>query len=83
MPIQGTAADMIKLAMIRIQATIEQKRLEARMLLQVHDELVFELPRRELEVFSPMVVSGMQESLLLAVPVKVDVGTGQNWMDAH
>ncbi len=83
MPIQGTAADMIKLAMIRIQGAIEAKRLQARMLLQVHDELVFEVPREEEAAFKPRVVSGMQESLRLNVPVKVEVGVGPNWMDAH
>jgi DNA polymerase-1 len=83
MPIQGTAADMIKLAMIRIQGAIVAKRLQARMLLQVHDELVFEVPREEETAFKPQVVTGMQESLRLNVPVKVDVGVGQNWMDAH
>lgn len=83
MPIQGTAADMIKLAMIRIQAAIEANRLRSRMLLQVHDELVFEVPREEEAAFRPQVVNAMQESLRLNVPVKVDVGIGQNWMDAH
>ncbi len=83
MPIQGTAADMIKLAMIRIQKRLDGERLGARMLLQVHDELVFEVPEKEAEAAGLMVREEMEKALPLSVPVVVDVGIGRNWLEAH
>jgi DNA polymerase-1 len=83
MPIQGTAADMIKLAMIRLDEEILQRKRRTRMLLQVHDELVFEVPAAEVEEFQKVVVEKMQTALPLTVPVRVDVGTGRNWLEAH
>jgi DNA polymerase I len=83
MPIQGTAADMIKLAMIAIHGGMPQKGLHGRMLLQVHDELVFEIPTGEEGVSSAFITSAMQEAFPLKVPVKVDVGIGENWLEAH
>jgi DNA polymerase-1 len=83
MPIQGTAADMIKLAMIRLDEEILQRKRRSRMLLQVHDELVFEVPAAEVEEFQKVVVEKMQTALPLTVPVRVDVGTGRNWLEAH
>lgn len=82
-PIQGTAADMIKLAMIHIQKKIHAENLKARMLLQVHDELVFEAPDQELSQLRLLAEKAMQEALPLCVPIKVDFGSGSNWKLAH
>jgi DNA polymerase I len=83
MPIQGTAADMIKLAMIRLDGEITKRALKTRMLLQVHDELVCEVPRTEVDAFKPLVAEVMSNALPLSVPVHVDVGSGANWLEAH
>jgi DNA polymerase-1 len=83
MPVQGTAADMIKTAMIRIDAAIRNRNLRSRMLLQVHDELVFEVPQAEIEAMRELVTSTMQNAMALVVPVKVDLGVGANWLEAH
>ncbi len=83
MPIQGTAADMIKLAMISLDHEIIRRELKGKMLLQVHDELVFELPLSEREEMETLVVEKMQSAMPLNVPVKVDVGVGKNWLEAH
>ncbi|MGA9365684.1 MAG: DNA polymerase I [Bacteroidota bacterium] len=83
MPIQGTAADMIKLAMIQIHGAIQRKGLTSKMILQVHDELVFEVEKEELDGMKKLVVEKMQTALPLDVPVEVEVGTGKNWYDAH
>jgi DNA polymerase-1 len=83
MPIQGTAADMIKIAMIKIDTELRTRRLSCRMLLQVHDELVFEVADKELAEVQELVVSNMQTALKLNVPVEVEVGTGRSWLDAH
>lgn len=82
-PIQGTAADMIKLAMIHIHNRLRQEGLSAKMILQVHDELVFEAPDSEIEILKPIVRDGMENVVSLSVPVKVDMGTGRNWDEAH
>jgi DNA polymerase-1 len=81
-PIQGTAADIIKLAMIRMQEKLEQQGLKSRMLLQVHDELVFEVPESELETMQQIVPEVMEQALALDVPLKVDVHYGRTWYDA-
>ncbi len=81
-PLQGTAADLIKLAMVRIDAALEAGGLRAAMLLQVHDELVFECPPEELEVLTGLVNREMEGVRALKVPMLVDVGTGENWRDA-
>jgi len=81
-PLQGTAADLIKLAMIRIDKLLEEKRMQTRMLLQVHDELVFEAPPDEAPEIAKMVKREMESVEALAVPLIVDVGTGPNWRDA-
>lgn len=83
MPIQGTAADMIKLAMIRIDAALARGRSGAKMLLQVHDELVFEVPSERSGEVAETVKRGMEGALPLSVPVVVDVGIGKNWLEAH
>jgi DNA polymerase-1 len=82
-PIQGSAADMIKLAMIRIQAEIERRQLRSRMLLQVHDELVFDLYVAEKAELSQLVEEHMQAALPLEVPIVVELGVGRNWLEAH
>jgi DNA polymerase-1 len=83
MPIQGTAADMIKLAMIQIQKGINESEFDSKMILQVHDELVFEVMKKEMEGMKELVIQRMQNALPLDVPIVVEVGTGKNWYDAH
>jgi DNA polymerase-1 len=80
-PLQGTAADLIKLAMIRIDEEIRKRGLKSRMTLQVHDELVFEVPEREVEAMKPLVREHMEEAHALAVPLLVEIGVGPNWRD--
>jgi DNA polymerase-1 len=80
-PLQGTAADLIKIAMIRIDAELRERKLRSRMLLQVHDELVFEVPEDEVDTMKQLVVQRMEHVHELKVPLKVDVGTGPNWRD--
>ncbi|MBP7603816.1 MAG: DNA polymerase I [Spirochaetes bacterium] len=82
-PIQGTAADLIKVAMIDIQREIEEKNYGGRMIIQVHDELVFEVPADEKERFGSMVREKMEGALELSVPIVVDMGWGDNWGEAH
>ncbi len=81
--IQGSAADLIKMAMINIHRRLEAEKLETRMLLQVHDELVFEVPNSEIETVTTLVREEMEGAMKLSVPLKVDVGTGANWLEAH
>ena len=84
MPIQGTQADMIKIAMNRVHERLTQEGLDSRMLLQVHDELVFELPSNEEEALRTAVEEEMRDALPLdGVPVVVDIDVGDNWLDAH
>ncbi|RJO73034.1 MAG: DNA polymerase I [Myxococcales bacterium] len=82
-PIQGTAADIIKAAMIAIHDTLARSKLKSRMLLQVHDELVFEVPESEIDALKALIVEKMEGAANLAVPLKVDVGLGPNWDAAH
>lgn len=82
-PIQGTAADIIKIAMIRIHARLEEEKLKAKMILQVHDELIFEVLPEELEKLKDIVLTEMSGAAKLDVPLKVDWGTGKNWLEAH
>jgi DNA polymerase-1 len=80
-PLQGTAADLIKIAMIRIDALVRERGLKSRMTLQVHDELVFEVPENELEIMQLLVREHMEKVHALAVPLQVDMGAGMNWRD--
>lgn len=80
-PLQGTAADLIKLAMIRIDAAILERDLKSRMTLQVHDELVFEVPQSELDIMHSLVREQMENVHLLSVPLMVEIGVGKNWRD--
>ncbi len=81
MPIQGTAADIMKLAMIRVHRRLEEEKLQAKMLLQVHDELVFEVPQEELEAIKEVVFDEMPAALELDVTLKVDAKWGPTWGD--
>lgn len=82
-PIQGSAADMIKVAMINIHHEFKKMDIRSRMILQVHDELVFDVYKPELEKIKPIIEKHMQNALPLKVPVEVGMGTGLNWLDAH
>jgi DNA polymerase-1 len=82
-PIQGTAADLIKLAMIHIHQRIAELDLGSRMILQVHDELIFEVPDGEIPVMKRLVKESMEGVLQLSVPIRVDIGVGKNWDEAH
>ncbi len=83
-PIQGTAADMIKLAMIRIHRALRDQGFQTRMVLQVHDELVFDAPRSEVERVTPLIEQLMREAIPnLDVPIVVETGVGENWLEAH
>ncbi len=83
MPIQGTAADIIKLAMIDIEEYLQQEDFKTRMLLQVHDELIFEIARDEIEDLRPLIESRMENAYELKVPLEVDMGVADNWLEAH
>lgn len=84
-PIQGTAADMIKLAMIKIHSEMKKEKLQSKMILQVHDELIFDAVPEELDVLKPLILEGMKTALPLPndVPVEAELGMGSNWLDAH
>jgi DNA polymerase-1 len=82
-PIQGTAADLIKKAMIDIHQALEDQKLKSAMIIQVHDELLFDVPKEELEEMQRLVKEKMEGALDLRVPVLVDMGFGQNWLEAH
>ncbi|MDP8292978.1 MAG: DNA polymerase, partial [Candidatus Orphnella occulta] len=81
-PIQGSAADMIKMAMIHIHDAIIDKNLKGKMVLQVHDELVFDIPEKELADMSALIKVGMENVVKLNVPVKVNISSGKSWMEA-
>jgi DNA polymerase-1 len=83
MPIQGTAADMIKFAMIKIHNELKKRDTKTKMVLQVHDELVFDAHKAEVKELKPLIKKLMENALPLKVPVVVDIGTGDNWLDAH
>ena len=82
-PVQGSAADIIKVAMINIQKIITNSKLKSRMLVQVHDELIFEIHKSELEKMKKIVKDEMENAFTLNVPLAVDVGIGENWFEAH
>lgn len=84
-PIQGTAADMIKLAMISIHREMKERKMKSVMILQVHDELVFDAVEEELDELRPLILTGMKQALVLpnAVPVEAAIGSGKNWLEAH
>ena len=79
MPVQGTSADIIKVAMVNLHREMDERRLKSKLLLQVHDELIFEVPQEELETMRQLVPQVMTTALTLSVPLKVDIKTGNNW----
>ena len=83
MPIQGTSADMIKIAMIRIWKQFNELGLKSKMILQVHDELVFDVYNPELEDVKEIVRSQMLNALPLPIPIEVGIDVGKNWLEAH
>ena len=82
-PIQGSAADIIKLAMIQIYQKIKSENWKSKMLLQVHDELVFDVLKSEKEGFKKMVKNEMEKAFDIGLPLLVDIGFGDNWLQAH
>jgi DNA polymerase-1 len=82
-PIQGGSADIIKIAMINIKKRFEQEGIKSKMLLQVHDELVFDALKSELEIIKPIIKHEMENAVKTDVPLIVDMGTGENWLEAH
>ena len=84
-PIQGTAADMIKLAMIKIHEEFKKQKFRSKMIMQVHDELVFDAHKEEVEIIKPIIINCMQTALMLPndVPADAEVGVGENWLEAH
>ena len=83
MPIQGTAADLIKIAMIKIQKSLKENNFKSKMILQIHDELLFEVPENEIDSLAKLVVDEMENAILLEVPLVVDWNVGDNWYEAH
>ncbi|WP_265131563.1 DNA polymerase I [Chryseobacterium oranimense] len=82
-PVQGSAADVVKLAMIKIDKELKEQQLQTKMLLQVHDELIFEAPADEIEAASKLIRTEMESALKTQVPLLVEVGVGNNWLEAH
>ncbi|MCO5263693.1 MAG: DNA polymerase I [Lentimicrobium sp.] len=82
-PIQGSSADMIKIAMISIQREFERLKLKSRMIMQVHDELVFDVHQDEVETVKPVIERLMKSAIELSIPVEVEMSTGSNWLEAH
>ncbi len=82
-PIQGSAADLIKIAMINVQREMDEKKLQSKMILQVHDELVFDVLTSELSVMKELIIRNMETAIEMSVPLKVELGAGKNWLEAH
>jgi DNA polymerase-1 len=82
-PIQGSAADIIKIAMIRIHDILKREKLKSRMLLQVHDELVFDVHKEEMDKLRTIIKTQMEGAYPLSIPLTVDMGSGNNWLEAH
>jgi DNA polymerase-1 len=84
-PIQGTAADMIKMAMIKIYAALQKEKLQSKMILQVHDELVFDALESEVEILKPLILENMLNAMPLPnnIPAEAEIGIGKNWLEAH
>ncbi|MCJ7935025.1 MAG: DNA polymerase I [Chryseobacterium sp.] len=82
-PVQGSAADIVKMAMIKIDRQLDEQQLKTKMLLQVHDELVFESPAEEIEAASKLIRKEMESALETQVPLLVEIGVGENWLEAH
>ena len=82
-PIQGSAADIIKIAMIRVHEKFKEQSLKSKMLLQVHDELVFDVYKSEKNIVKTIVKDTMESAVKLLVPLKIDLEFGKNWLEAH
>ena len=82
-PIQGTAADIIKIAMVNIEKELEERKLKSKLILQVHDELVIEAPEDEIEISKELLVRNMQNVIKMKVPLKAEAGIGKTWYEAH
>ena len=82
-PIQGSAADIIKIAMINIYQKLTSENWKSKMLLQVHDELVFDVHNSEVEKIKPMIKHEMENAFTMAVPLEVELGVGKDWLEAH
>jgi DNA polymerase-1 len=82
-PIQGSAADIIKIAMVNIHHWLTREKLKTKMIMQVHDELVFDLHKEEKDIVKENVIKLMREAVQLEVPMEVEVGVSDNWLDAH
>lgn len=82
-PIQGSAADIIKVAMVRIQEAMQRQQLQSRMIMQVHDELVFDVPNEEVPAMRSLIDEAMSQAVQLKVPLVVDISTGKDWLEAH
>ena len=82
-PIQGSAADMIKVAMINIHKEFEKKKFRSRMILQVHDELVFDAHKEEVDDIKEVIIDKMKHAIKMIVPIEVELGTGKTWLEAH
>ena len=82
-PVQGSAADMIKLAMIGIHKEFKHHNLKSKMTLQVHDELVFDALKSEVEILKPIVYEQMVKAIKTRVPIEAEIGVGVNWLEAH
>ncbi len=83
MPIQGTAADVIKLAMVHVAQRLEREGLQAKLILQVHDELIVECPEHEAETVRTLLTEEMERAASLSVPLSAEAGVGHSWADAH
>lgn len=83
MPVQGSAADLIKIAMINIYQEFKKEKLSSKMILQVHDELIFDCEKDEVGEVEKIVSNKMKRALKLDVPIEVDIGKGKNWFEAH
>jgi DNA polymerase-1 len=82
-PIQGSAADVIKVAMVKIQTALKLANLKTKMVLQVHDELLFDTPKEEIEQVFELVKHEMENAVKLSVPLDVEIQAGNNWLEAH
>jgi len=82
-PVQGTAADIMKIAMINMHRSIQEKKVEAKLILQVHDELILDTPKNEIDAVIKLVTNSMMGAADLDVPLDIDVGIGDNWDQAH
>ena len=82
-PVQGTAADIMKIAMIEMHRSIQEEKVEAKLILQVHDELILDTPKQEIDDVIKLITSSMMGAADLDVPLEIDIGIGDNWDQAH